>query len=142
MKCDEFTLKIQALVDNELESNEIDQVVEHIHSCYSCKKEYMDLLKIQRKFKEAPIPLPPEEWFEKLSRSFARRTISIVGKLIFFLSYVLLLTYTVVSIFKKEDIFVIIGLGGIISGLVILLGLTFFDRWKESKTDKYKGVLK
>jgi hypothetical protein len=49
-----------------------------------------------------------------------------------------------VSLFidKGEGLFIKVAFGGILLGVFVILGVTIVDRIKESKTDKYKGVMK
>ena len=144
MECTDAKLKVQALVDNELPENEIDQVVDHVQSCYNCRDDYVELLKLQRKMKGLNHPEPPKEWFENLSRKRGRRFSSGIGQILFIGSYVLLLAFALFSLFTDSDegLFIKVIIGGIVLGILFILGVTIADRVRESKTDKYKGVVK
>jgi predicted anti-sigma-YlaC factor YlaD len=144
MDCTDAKLKVQALVDNELSEIEIDQVMDHVQSCYRCRGEYTELLKLQKKMKGLAYPEPPKEWFETLGKKPARKASSLLGQILFIGSYVLLFGYALYSLFTDsgEGLFIKLVFGGIVLGILFLLGVTVADRVRESKTDRYKGVMK
>ena len=59
-------------------------------------------------------------------------------------SYVALLGIAVASLFQDADIpiYVSILIGVSILGLAVLLGTAIADRVRESRTDKYRGVMR
>ncbi len=142
MKCDEAKLKVQALVDNELSENEIAEVISHVQSCYRCRDDYVELLKLQRRMQGLLSHDP--EWFEKLNRKIGRRLASSVGQMLFIGSYVALIGYAFYSLFAGREIslFLKFAVGGILVGVFTLVGVTVADRVRESKDDRYKGVMK
>ena len=144
MNCEDAKLKVQALIDNELPDEDISPVVDHIQSCYRCRDEYIDYLKLQRKLKGLVGEEPGQEWFEKLQKRIGRRISSSAGQILFIGSYVALIGYAVYSIFADKDagLFIKLAVGGILVGVLALLGVTISDRARESKDDKYKGVMK
>ena len=144
MICDDAKLKAQALVDNELAETEIPEVMEHVQSCYACREEYIQLLRLQRKMKGLRYPEPPQEWFERLNKRVGRKISSSIGQILFLSSYLALIAYALYSLFagNEADLFIKIVIGGILAGIVIVLGVTIGDRAKEYKDDKYKGVMK
>ena len=144
MECQDATLKVQSLVDNELPEEEIHEVVNRIQSCYRCRDEYIGLLKLQRQMKGLKGPEPPREWFEQLQKKTARKLSAGFGQIAFIGSYIVLLAYAVFSLFKdsNEGLFIKLVVGGIVVGVLFLLGVAISDRIRESKTDKYKGVMK
>ena len=144
MACEDMKLKIQALIDNELDEKEIPEVLDHISSCYQCRDEYIAFLKLQKKMKGEHVPEPPKEWFEQLAGKRLRKTGSVFGKVLFFGSYIVLLGYGLSQLFQAPDegLFIKLLIAAIFGGLLILFGITVRDRIQESKTDKYKGVMK
>ncbi|MEW5814309.1 MAG: hypothetical protein AB1798_02795 [Spirochaetota bacterium] len=144
MDCDAIKLKMQALTDHELAESEIPAVIGHLESCYKCRDEYISLLKLQRRMKGLSVPEPQPEWFEALPGKVLRKTTALAGKILFFGSYLLLLGYAVFSLFidKSADLFIKIAIGALLGGIVVLLGVSIADRIRESKNDRYKGVLK
>ena len=144
MVCEDMKLKIQALIDNELDEREISEVLDHISSCYQCRDEYIAFLKLQKKMKGEQIPEPSREWFEQLAGKRMRKAGSVFGKVLFFGSYIVLLGYGLSQLFQapEEGLFLKLLVGTIFGGLLILFGITVGDRIQESKTDTYKGVMK
>lgn len=142
--CEQAKLQIQALLDNEIEQQQIAPLISHLESCYACRNEYISFLKLQRKLAGIGMPEPPKEWFEKLPNKVLRRTSRIFGKVLFFGSYALLLGYAVYSLLsdRNTENIVKIGVAGIAVGFLVLLGITVADRVRESKDDRYKGVMK
>lgn len=144
MNCEDAKLKVQALIDNELPDEEISPVVDHIQSCYACRDDYIALLKLQRKMKGLKVPEPSKEWFEELKTKTGRKVSSALGQIFFIGSYVVLIAYALFSLFTDsgEGLFIKLVVGGIVVGVLALLGVTISDRVRESRTDKYKGVIK
>ena len=144
MTNEEIRLKIQALVDNELDETEISDILTLVESNYEMRDEYVRLLKLQRTLKGVAFPEPSEEWFADMPKRTGRKTFAGLGQVFFFGSYVLLLGYALYSLFAdaSEGLFIKLVVGGIFAGLLSLLGVAIADRVRESKTDKYKGVVK
>jgi predicted anti-sigma-YlaC factor YlaD len=142
--CEQAKLQIQALLDNEIEDNQVAPLISHLESCYTCRNEYITFLKLQRKLAGIGIPEPPKEWFERLPTKILRRTSRIIGKVLFFGSYALLLGYALYSLLgdRNTEGIVKIAVSGIILGFIVLLGITIADRVRENRDDRYKGVMK
>jgi len=142
--CEFFQMKIQALIDNELPEEEISSVINHIESCYKCREDYIEFLKLRKKMNIIKVPEPSKEWFEELPKRVFRRVSSIVGKILFFGSYGALIAYALFSFFSDtgESTFVKFLVGALVLGVFVLLGVTISDKVKENKTDKYRGVIK
>ena len=132
------------MIDNEIEEGDVAPMISHLESCYRCREEYIQLLNLQKKMKGASIPQPRKEWFEELPRRVLRRTTGLVGRIFFIGSYVLLLGYSLYHLFASQDadLFVKLVIGGTVAGFFVLLGVSISDRLRESKTDRYKGVMK
>ena len=87
---------------------------------------------------------PSQEWFEKLERRTGRKIASGAGQALFIGSYILLLGYALYSLFVNSEVgtFVKLSVGGIVLGGASLFGVSILDRVRESRDDKYKGVVK
>ena len=144
MTCEQAKLQVQALLDNEIEEQQVTPLISHLESCYSCRNEYITFLKLQRKMAGISIPEPPKEWFETLPKKVFHRTSNIFGKTLFFGSYVLLFGYALFSLFSDRNTegIIKIGIGGILLGFAVLLGITVVNKIRENKDDRYKGVMK
>ena len=144
INCEDAKEKISALIDNEIEESEVTPVLSHLESCYKCRTEYMDLLRLQKQLKGLPVPEPGKEWYEEFHKKMPRKITDILGKIFFFASYILLIIYALYQFFAApgENFFIKLIIGGIILGFLILLGVSIADRIYESKNDRYKGVMK
>ena len=144
MKENDVHLKIQALIDNELPEEEIEPLVQELEGSYEYRKEYVELKRLQKRMAGARAPEPHAEWFEALSKKTFRSVTSVAGKVFFIGSYALLLVYALYQLFRdaSEDLAIKLLVAGIVAGFLILLGVAIADRIRESKTDRYKGVMK
>ena len=142
--CEQAKLQIQALLDNEIEENQVGPLISHLESCYTCRNEYISFLRLQRKLAGIGVPEPPKEWFERLPNKVLRRTGRVFGKALFFGSYALLLGYALYNLLSDRNTAGIIRIAaaGIALGFAVLLGITIADRVRESKDDRYRGVVK
>ena len=144
MKCEEVQLKAQAIIDNELDEEEIDAVMAHIETCYTCRCEYVNLLKLQRRLGKTSIPEPPKEWYEDLAKKRFRTVGMIIGRIAFFGSYLFLFAYFLYEYFinPSENPLIKLGVAGIVIGGLFLFGISLYDRNRELKSDRYKEVEK
>lgn len=144
MKTEEIKLKIQALVDNELPDEEVREVLSFLESSYEYREEYINLLKLDRTMKGINFPEPAQEWIDALEKKRGRKLFSLLGKTVFIGSYILLLAYALYDFFNASSAGLAVKLliGGGIAGFIILLGITIGDRISESRSDKYKGVIR
>ena len=144
MNCDEAKQNCQLLIDDELNEEEIAPLMEHLESCYRCRDEYIGLLKLRKKLSGIKGPAPDEEWFEALNRSRGRRFFGGAGFILMLVSWLLLAGYALFTLFSDsgENLFVKIVVAGAVVSVIVLFITALTDRLKESKTDKYKGVMK
>jgi hypothetical protein len=144
MKCDEYTLKIQALTDNELEEGQIRDVLDHIQTCDVCRSSYIAMLSLNHKVNKARIPLPKQEWFEELATRKWKKGVFSAANLILLLSNTGLLAFLIVSFFLAPQVSLVIkvliacGLGSV----SLFLGLSFHEKYKESQNDRYREIMK
>ena len=144
MTCDEAKLNINAMIDNEIPEEAVQPTLSHLESCYHCRQDYIELIQLQKQMKGLKIPQPPKEWFESFHKNIFRKATGWIGRIFFIGSYILLLSYAFFKFFTSDDpsVFLKLIIGGIFLGFLILLGVSFADRFQESKNDKYKGVMK
>ncbi|MDC7226192.1 MAG: hypothetical protein PQJ61_05465 [Spirochaetales bacterium] len=144
MNCEDAKYKCQLLIDDELNEEEIAPLMGHLESCYKCRDEYIGLLKLRRKLNGIKGPAPDEEWFENLSRNKGRRFAGGAGFILMVVSWLLLAGYALYSLFSDsgEGLFIKIVVAAAVVSVIVLFITALTDRIKESKTDKYKGVIK
>lgn len=141
---DEIRMKIQALVDNELPESEIEPTIEAIQGSYEYRAEYAELLKLRKKLSSGAVPPPSQDWLREAEKKVSRRIGRGLGTVLFLGSYVILLGYAVFTMFRDPSVPIIVSvliLSGIV-GFVVLLGNAIADRVRESKTDKYRGIIR
>ncbi|MFP4113108.1 MAG: hypothetical protein ACOC2Y_04700 [Spirochaetota bacterium] len=141
---DEIRMKIQALVDNELPESEIEPTIEAIQGSYEYRTEYAELLRLKKRLGSGPAPRPSEDWLEKAERRISRRVSSGLGTLLFIGSYVVLLAYAIYTLFRDPEVPLIVSVLTVtgVVGFVVLLGNAIADRVRESRTDKYRGIIR
>ena len=144
MQCEEAKLKLNALIDNEIEEDEIEPLILHLAQCSRCRKEYQELVKVYKQLKRIGVPEPAPEWYEEFQKKLLRKISGIGGKVFFIGSYILLIGYTFYQIFVSgdADVFIKVIVGGIGAGFILLLGVSIADRIRESKDDRYRGVIR
>ena len=144
MTCENARIKINGLIDNELDEQEIDSLISHLAQCSDCRNYYKELLKLNRQMKRINLPDPADNWYINFRSRFLRKSSGFIGRLFFIGSYLALLIYSLFTLFKSsnEDLWLKLIIGGIFLGFFILLAVSIADRIKESKNDKYKGVIR
>ena len=144
MNCDDAKINCQLLIDDELEEEKIAPLMEHLESCYKCRDEYIGLLKLRKKLNGIKGPAPDEEWFEALYRKKGRKAAGGFGFILLVASWLCLAGFALYSLFSdsSEGVFVKIIVAASVLSVIVLFITALTDRLKESKTDKYKGVIK
>ncbi len=144
MNCEEAKINCQMLIDDELEEEKIAPLMEHLESCYRCRDEYIGLLKLRKKLAGIKTAAPEEEWFETLYRSRRRRFAGGFGFILMIVSWLMLAGYALYTLFTDsgEAMFVKFIVTAAVVSVIVLFITALSDRIRESKTDKYKGVMK
>ncbi|MFW5683224.1 MAG: hypothetical protein ACOC1I_00085 [Spirochaetota bacterium] len=141
---DDIRLRIQALADNELPEEAIEPTLEQIQGSYEYRQEYAELLRIKHRVKGEPVPRASEEWLEHAERRISRRLARGSGMVLFLGSYLILLGYAVFTMFRDPGVPLIVSVlvTTVLLGAAVLLGNAIADRVRESKTDKYRGIIR
>lgn len=140
----DMRLKIQALADNELPEEEIEPVLDAIQGSYGYREEYAALLRLKRQLSGLAVQDPADDWVAQAERRITRKLGRGFGNTLFIGSYVALLGVAIVSLFRDPEVplvvSILVGVG--VLGFVALLATAIADRVRESRTDKYKGVIR
>jgi len=141
---EEIQLKIQALADNELPEGEIGSVLEAVQGSYEYREEYAELLRLKKRLSGVVAKDPGVDWVLAAERSISRKLVRGIGTVFFIGSYLALLGVAVVTLFQDSEVPIIVSIlvGVGILGLIVLLGTAIVDRVRESRTDKYRGVIR
>lgn len=143
MDCDEAKMKIQSLIDNELDEKEINNVLTHIESCYLCRTEYIELIRIQRILRGIKFPEPQKEWFETQHKHKPRKILLTASRVVIAFSSIIILSWFLDKIFiRNESTYFKLGLISLIVGLLIIFVIKVYDRIIELKHDKYGSIIK
>lgn len=144
LQVDDIRVKIQALVDNELPESEIEPTMDAIQGSYEYRQKYVDLLKLRKQLGPGPAVRVSEDWLAKAERRISRKIGRGVGTILFIGSYVLLLGYAIFTMFGDPGVPLMVSVltTASIVGFVVLLGNAIADRVRESRTDKYRGVIR
>ena len=140
---DEIRLKIQALADNELPESEIDGVLKEIQGSYEYRDEYADLLRMKKRIAGIAVRAS-EDWLAKAERKISRRIGRVTGLLLFGASYLLLVGYALFTVFADPAVPVVLSIvvGSLVLGFGVLLVGAIADRVRESRTDKYREIIR
>lgn len=141
---EEIQLKIQALADNELPEGEIGLVLDAVQGSYEYREEYAELLRLKKRLSGVVAKDPGIDWVLAAERSISRKLFRGIGTVFFIGSYLALLGVAVVTLFQDSEVPIIVSIlvGVGILGLIVLLGTAIVDRVRESRTDKYRGVIR
>ena len=141
---EEIQLKIQALADNELPEGEIGSVLDAVQGSYEYREEYAELLRLKKRLSGVVAKDPGVDWVLAAERSISRKLFRGIGTVFFIGSYLALLGVAVVTLFQDSAVPIIVSIlvGVGILGLIVLLGTAIVDRVRESRTDKYRGVIR
>jgi hypothetical protein len=141
---EEIQLKLQALADNELAEDEIGPVLTAVQGSYEYREEYAELLRLKKRLSGVVGRGPGNDWVLAAERSITRKLFRGLGTVFFIGTYLALLGVAALTFFRDSDVptyvSVLVGVG--IAGLVVLLGTAIADRVRESRTDKYRGVIR
>ena len=146
-KCNELKLQIQALTDGETEAfsdENLSNIFSHLSTCGECRSQYTATMKLKNTIKAKGYNPPPKEWFEQLEKKRSNKIMRRLGYFLITIPTILLIGFALSELFfnSDEDIIVKGSIGTIIAGFLILLTITIIGRIKESKTDKYKEIMK
>ena len=144
--CEHMSLKIMALLDDELDENEIREVKEHLEKCKQCSDEYASIRKVREaigtmKFKKLPEFYWDDYWnhiYNRIERGLSWIFIS-VGTII-------ILCFAVWEFLDKliaqHNIhpFLKIGIFIFIIGLIILLISILREKIMVRRVDKYREI--
>jgi ABC-type multidrug transport system fused ATPase/permease subunit len=146
ISCEEMDLKIMALLDNELDSEEFASVHAHIESCKRCGDEYSSQKKVKEvtadmRFKQLPEFYWDEYWtniFNKLERGLSWIFIS--------LGAIIILCFTgwevVNELIADQDVNPVLkfGIFVMLIGSIVLIISILREKIMVRKVDKYRKV--
>lgn len=146
-RCNEFNLQIQALADGEIISDgeNTAELFLHLSSCKSCRDEYYNTVKLEKSFSSRSDEQPSEEWFMELERKRGSSLVRKIGYLLLLVPYIIMIVYSIYEMLQEggsESLLITGSFITMIAGVLLLLGYSIRARFKESKTDKYKEIIR
>jgi hypothetical protein len=141
-ECLKYKKLLMGLMDNELTSEEIAEVQQHLTRCADCRKEYEQLKDTGAKIKKVSFEEPQDKILQSLWRSPFSRFARMSGLLLVIGGWLALLIYALIEIFKQgeEPVFTKVAIAAVFIGFFVLLATVIRDRLKTYKTDPYKEV--
>ncbi len=145
-KCNNYKLQIQALADGEIlsDDSQTSDLFLHLSGCSECRNEYYDTVKIKNNLKVNGEFKPTEEWFTSIEKMRRNKIIRRIGYILILVPYILIVGLGMWELFTdgSETLLIKGSVAAIISGVVLLLIYTIVGRIKESKTDRYKEIIR
>lgn len=140
--CETYRPLIVGLLDNELTSEEIQEINTHLSRCEYCRKEFDEMKEISGKLILPPFKEPEDEILEKLWKSPYTRFTRNAGIVMVLAGYLCLTGYAFYEfiINKKETVLPKIAIAALVIGFLILLFSVIRERMKTYKKDIYKEV--
>ncbi len=142
--CEKYKPLMMGLMDDELSPEEVSEVHAHLTRCESCREEYESLRNTTQKILKLSFKEPQDEIYEKLWKSPYSRFAKMTGWTLFVSGWLLILLYSLFIFFTSPDEAMIpkLGTAAFFIGFIILLCTVIRDRFKKSKSDRYKEVIR
>ena len=141
-ECLKYKKLLMGLIDNELTSEEITEVQQHLTRCADCRKEYEQLKDTGAKIKKVSFEEPQDKILQSLWRSPFSRFARMSGLFLVIGGWLALIIYAIIEILKQgeEPVFTKVAIAAVFIGFFVLLATVIRDRLKTYKTDPYKEV--
>lgn len=145
--CKDYKLEIQALADGEIISDgeKTAGLFLHLSTCKSCRDEYYETVKLAKTLGVSNLEQPTEEWFMELERKRGSSIVRKIGYLLLLVPYIIMIGFSIYEMLQEggtESILLTGSFIAMIAGVLLLLGYSIRARVKESKTDKYKEIIR
>lgn len=144
MKCDEIEVYLSGFLDNELPQQQRQMVQAHLETCKRCRGELEQLREMQRRAGQIELSLPGKRDWERMEKRIFQSISRGLG-------WVILIVWSIVTFgyasfqfatAPGEPLFEKILVFGFFLGLGLLFLSVLSERMRESRTDRYKGVLR
>lgn len=140
--CMKYKKLLMGLIDDELTSEEITEVQQHLARCAECRKEYDELKRTGTKIKKVSFEEPEDIVLKSLWRSPFSRFARISGLILVMGGWIALLVYALIESLSQGDepVFTRIAVAAVFIGFFVLLATLIRERIKTFKSDPYKEV--
>lgn len=140
--CEQNRERISGLLDNELTPEETVELNEHLIRCASCRADYEELRRTERKLEAISYVEITDEAARSLWRLPYARFLSVASLLLVIGGYAVLLLYGFVRFLTDggEGLIDRVALGAIVIGFLVLLGSLIVERMSTYRVDPYKDI--
>jgi len=140
--CMKYKKLLMGLIDDELTSEEISDIQQHLTRCAECRKEYDELKRTGTKIKKVSFEEPQDKVLKSVWKSPFSRFARISSLIMIIGGWLVLLMYGLIEALSKGDepVFTKIAVAAVFIGFFVLLATVIRDRIKTFQTDPYKEV--
>ncbi len=140
--CEQNKIMLSAMIDNELPSQSVVQLNDHMVRCETCRKEYDQLCKVSNQLKKNGFEIPGDErmdqfWNAPYTGLIKKLSYLLVGGGILILFLVGLYQFFILESHHGLETWAV---SAIIIGIVFLMATIIINRIQTYKTDPYKEV--
>jgi predicted anti-sigma-YlaC factor YlaD len=146
MNCEQARILVSGLVDGELDLEEKKIVSDHIASCPDCRREYARLKKLKEVTDDMKYFDLPDKLWAGYWREIYNRVERSIGWIFLSIGAIILLAFIAWQILNNffldptEPLYLKLGLGLFLLGLIILLISIIRERLFSRKHDRYGEV--
>lgn len=142
--CEKYKILMMGLMDNELTPEEMSEVHAHLTRCQSCRDEYESLIETSSKINLISYIEPQDEIYAKLWKSPYSRLTRFTGWFLFIGGWTVLLLFGLIELLRNtnEPLLPRLATVAFIIGFVVLLLSVLRERFKKTKIDPYKEVIR
>ena len=146
LNCNEISLNIMALLDGELDDENISQVTEHLESCEKCARDYTSLKKVKEVASKMKFKKLPEFYWDDYWKHIYNRIERGLSWLFLSLGTIIILCFAgwefLNTLIVDEKIHPLLkwGIFILMIGLIMLIISILREKIMVRKVDKYKEV--
>lgn len=144
MHCDRIEVLLSGYIDNELTQQQRQAVENHLESCPACRDVVEELRRLQRETAKISIEHPSGREWEQVEKHLFQTASRSLGWMILIVWSIVTAGYALFqfALSPGEPFIEKILVFGLFMGLGLLFLSVLMERLRESRTDRYKGVLK
>jgi len=146
MNCEQAKILLSGLVDGELNPEEKKNTSDHITSCPDCRREYARLKKLKEVTDDMKYFDLPDKLWAGYWREVYNRVERGIGWIFLSIGAIILLAFAAWQILNNffldpaEPLYLKLGVGSLLLGLIILLISVIRERLFSRKHDRYDEV--
>ncbi len=144
MLCAKIEVGLSGYLDGELTQQEAQQIEVHLDTCGNCRRILDELREVREAARRLEIRQPGKSEWMAMETHILQRVTRRVGWLILIVWTTMTAAYGAFqyAMSPAEPLFHKILVFGLFLGIALLFFSVLMERIRESRTDRYKGVLK